>query len=296
MNDLQTKLLKKYQDSHSDKVMERYNHSLSVAKKAVELIKHHNLNIDIKKAEIAGLIHDYAKFLTMDEYFEIVKEYSLDIDVLDSNFKVLHALLGPYVIKKDLGIDDEEILSAVKYHTTGRANMQPLEEIIYLADFIEDTREGVDFIRQTANVSIKKAIALALDFTLNKVLKLNRNLHPETLKAYQYYQQYLDDFAKIKSILKTLDHNLIKDVMVYDLRNNTPLFDYFIIVTALSQKQMQAAANYLKTEHDIRGIEEGEAWTLVDLQDIIVHIFLEEEREKYALDKLLKDVPHYVIK
>lgn len=296
MNDLKAKLLKKYQESNNDKFQERYNHSISVANKAVELIKQHQLNIDIEKAEIAGLVHDYAKFLTMDEYFEIVKEFGLDIEILDTNFKVLHSILGPYVIKKELGIDDEEILSAVRYHTTGRANMEPLEEIIYLADFIEDTREGVDFIRQTANVSIKKAIALALDFTLNKVLKLNTNLHPETLKAYQYYQQYLDDFDKIKRILKTLDHNLIKDIMVYDMRKNTPLFDYFIVVTALSQKQMQAAANYLKSEHDIKGIEEGEAWTLVDLRDIVVHIFLEEEREKYGLDKLLKDVPHYVIK
>ena len=277
-------------------MMDRYYHSLSVADKALELIKDHNLKIDPNKAEIAGIIHDYAKFLTMDEYFELVKEFGLDTEILDSNFKVLHAVLGPYIIKKELGIDDEEILSAIKFHTTGKPNMKPLEEVIFLADFVEDRREGVDLIRQVAKINIKKAVALALDFTLNKVLKLNTNLHPDTLKAYQFYKHYLNDFDKIKQVLKTLDHNLIKDVVIYDMHKNTPLFDYFIIATSLSQRQMQAAANYLKTEHEIRGLEEGDAWTLIDLNDVIVHLFLEDEREKYALDKLLKDVPHIVIK
>ena len=62
------------------------------------------------------------------------------------------------------------------------------------------------------------------------------------------------------------------------MQRNTPLFDYFIITTALSQKQMKAAANYIKTEFEVRNIEEGEAWTLVDLNDVIVHLFLEEEK------------------
>ena len=63
-----------------------------------------------------------------------------------------------------------------------------------------------------------------------------------------------------------------------------------IITTALSAQQMLAAVNYIKQEFDVKGIEEGDAWCLVDLYDVIVQIFLSDEREKYSLDKLLKDV------
>ena len=176
INELKQKLIEKYNKSGDPKVEERYLHSLSVAKKALEIIEENNFPVDKTKAEVAGLIHDYAKFATMNEYFEIVKEFDLDESILEKNFKILHALLGPYIIKKELGIDDEEILEAIKYHTTGRPKMSLLEEIIFLADFAEDTRvypnqeEKLNQIREVIKRNYKRAIAMILDFQINHVI------------------------------------------------------------------------------------------------------------------------------
>lgn len=292
MNDLKEALLKKFQESKNPEAQERYQHSLNVAKRAVEIIKENNLHVDIYKAEIAGLIHDYAKFLTMDDFFEIVKENNLPSDILENDYKVLHALLGPYVIKAELGIDDQEILEAVKYHTTGKANMSPLQEVIFLADFTEDLRPNVNRIREISRRDYKRAIALILDFTINKVISQNRKLNSLSLDAFNYYRKYLElDLTRVKEVIKSLDHNLVKDVKIYDARKNTPYYDFVIIATAPSLRQMQAAANYLKEDFTPRMVENGDFWILVDLNDVIVHIFLEEERHIYGLDKLLKDVP-----
>ena len=68
-------------------------------------------------------------------------------------------------------------------------------------------------------------------------------------------------------------------------------FDYIIVATTLSNRQMQACLNYLKDDFEIRGAEVGEAWSLIDLNDVIVHIFKEEERERYGIDRLYASLP-----
>ncbi|HHU56561.1 MAG TPA: ribosome silencing factor [Acholeplasmataceae bacterium] len=287
-------LLKKFQESNNPKAIKRYEHSLCVAKRAVEIIKEHNLNIDIKKAETAALLHDYAKFLTMDDFFEIVKENNLPSEILENDYIILHALLGPYVIKKELGIEDQEILDAVKYHTTGKANMDPLQEVLFVADFTEELRPNVENIREISKRDYKRAIALILEYTINLLISRKRKINPLSLEAFDYYRKYLVlDLSKIKKVVKTIedDHNLVKDIKVYDARQNTPYYDFVIIATSPSLRQMKAAANYLKMEFAPRMIEDGDFWVLIDLNDIIIHIFLEEQREYYGLDKLLKDVP-----
>lgn len=291
MIDLKQKLWDKYLLSGDNEIKDRYEHSLSVAKKAVELCEIHKLDIDKKQMEIAGIIHDYAKFSTMDEYFNIVKEFDLDSGILDTNFKVLHAILGPYIIKKELNIDNENILNAIMTHTTGKPNMNLFSEVLFVADFTEDLREGVEEIRKVSLIDLKKAVAMILDFKLNKAIDSNQKLHSETFRAYDYYKIYLDnDISKVNKVVKAMDHNLIFNTIAYNMKKNTPLFDYMIITTALSAQQMLAAVNYIKQEFDVKGIEEGDAWCLVDLYDVIVQIFLSDEREKYSLDKLLKDV------
>lgn len=291
MIDLKKKIWDKFLASNNEEMQERYEHSLSVAKKALELCEIHNLDLDKKHVEIAGIVHDYAKFCNMDDYFNVVKEFGLDSGILDTNFKVLHAILGPYIIQKELGITNENILKAIECHTTGKPNMSLFSEVIFVADFTEDLREGVNEVRQVANEDIKKAVAMILDFKLSKAIKNNQKLHIKTIKAYDYYKIYLDnDVSKINRIVKVMDHNLVYNTIAYNMKKNTPLFDYMIVSTAFSQQQMKAAVSYIKQEFDTKGIEEGEAWCLIDLYDVIVQIFLEEEREKYSLDKLLKDI------
>ena len=298
INELKQKLLEKYNKSGDPKVEERYLHSLSVAKKALEIIEENNFPVDKTKAEVAGLIHDYAKFATMNEYFEIVKEFDLDESILEKNFKILHALLGPYIIKKELGIDDEEILEAIKYHTTGRPKMSLLEEIIFLADFAEDTRvypnqeEKLNQIREVIKRNYKRAIAMILDFQINHVISQKYELFELTRLAFNDYEKFLNsDEEKVDKILEKLDHNLVKDIVVYDVRNRTPLYDYVIVTTSLSPRQMDAGINYLKEAFNASRVEKGETWSLIDLRDVIVHIFNEEDRQHYGIDKLYVGLP-----
>jgi len=291
MKALKAKILKKYQDSKDPEVSERFNHVENVAKRALEIIDDHNLDVDKDKAEIAGLVHDYAKFSTLEEYKQIIEENNLDESILETNPKIWHSLLGPYIIKKELNIDDEEILEAVKYHTIGKPNMTTLQEVLYLADFTEASRKNVDNIFNISKRNYKRAIALILEFKINKI-KNKGKVHELTIKAMEEYKKYLNgNLDKVKEVIETLDHNLVKDVKIYDASRNTPHYDFVIITTALSQRQMEAAAYYLRDAFSVSSVEKGDFWILVDLKDIIVHIFLEEEREIYGLDKLLKDVP-----
>lgn len=297
IKNLEERLWKKFQESNDEEIEERFKHSLNVAKRAVEIVEENNLDIDKEKIYIAGLIHDYAKFLTMEDFYNVVNEFNLDSNILEMNFKVLHSILGPYVIRKELGIEDEEILRAVEFHTTGKANMDLFTEVLFVADFTEVGREGVEEVRKVAKTDLKKAVAMILDFKINKSIVKNSKLHYNTIKAFDYYKEYLDDDdTKIDKIIKAMDHNLIKDTVVYNMKKKTPLFDYMIVTTALSRQQMEAAVNYLRDEFMINGIEMGDAWTLVDLHDVIVQIFLEDERERFALDKLFQDVSKRVIK
>lgn len=297
IKNLEERLWKKFQESNDEEIEERFKHSLNVAKRAVEIVEENNLDIDKEKIYIAGLIHDYAKFLTMEDFYNVVNEFNLDSNILEMNFKVLHSILGPYVIRKELGIEDEEILRAVEFHTTGKANMDLFTEVLFVADFTEVGREGVEEVRKVAKTDLKKAVAMILDFKINKSIMKNSKLHYNTIKAFDYYKEYLDDDdTKIDKIIKAMDHNLIKDTVVYNMKKKTPLFDYMIVTTALSRQQMEAAVNYLRDEFMINGIEMGDAWTLVDLHDVIVQIFLEDERERFALDKLFQDVSKRVIK
>lgn len=287
---LEEKVLEKFKKSKQSGVMERFAHSQRVAKKAVELAK--MLQVNEEDAYTAGIIHDYLKFYTMDDFFNVVKECDVDNIVLENNYKILHSLLAPYVIKKELGIDDEDILNAVKYHTIGRANMSILEEIIFLADALEEGREGVDDIREVAKEDYKKAIAMVIDLKMNISIKKNASIHQNTLRAYESYRPYLeDDLTKLKRVIKTIDKNLIRNIRIYNMRKYSPLFDFIVVATADSMRQMEAVSNYLKDEFVVRGLEKADAWTLIDLNDIIINLFTGEERIKYGLDKLYHDLP-----
>ena len=79
--------------------------------------------------------------------------------------------------------------------------------------------------------------------------------------------------------------------MVYDVRNRTPLYDYVIVTTSLSPRQMDAGINYLKEAFNASRVEKGETWSLIDLRDVIVHIFNEEDRQHYGIDKLYVGLP-----
>lgn len=121
---------------------ERLLHSLGCAQCAVELAQ--KFNQDEKKAYIAGLLHDCAKCLNKENMLEIAKGLGLQEGEL-SNPKVIHAPVSAYIARNEFGIEDEEILSAIRLHTIGKINMSVFEKIVFLADKIEPNTRDLDF-------------------------------------------------------------------------------------------------------------------------------------------------------
>jgi predicted HD superfamily hydrolase involved in NAD metabolism len=162
----------------------RYNHSLQVRDSAIVLAKKYK--VDENKARIAGIIHDCAKNLMDEEIISLVKSQNIQIsEECFRNPQILHGLAGAIIAKQVFKVKDEDILNAITYHTTGRKNMSSLEKIIYLADYIEPSRDfpGVDVLRDMSLKNLDKALFIAFDNTINYVIKKGQLLHLDTIVA-----------------------------------------------------------------------------------------------------------------
>lgn len=165
----------------------RYGHTLGVAKTAIELAELYNE--DITKAEIAALAHDVAKNLDKDEMKIIINDNNINLSVDEESTKELwHAIVGPIVAKKVFHINDEDILGAIRWHTTGKENMSKLEKIIYLADLIEPTRkfDGVEEIREICFQDLDEGMIKALTHTTVYLLQSGCMVDLNTIKARNY--------------------------------------------------------------------------------------------------------------
>jgi len=168
----------------------RLTHSLATAEEAVKLAKFYGA--DIEKAHVAGLLHDVAKGKCQYGLKKYADQYGIDIDDIElKNVELIHGKLGAAMVKEHLDINDEDILSAIRWHTTGRAEMSLLEKIIYLADLIEPGRkfEGIETIRQVAYRDIDKAMLLALKQVMCFVRSKGFALHPNSVEAYNYFNK-----------------------------------------------------------------------------------------------------------
>lgn len=165
----------------------RFAHSLSVRDTAVKLAQIYNCNID--KARIAGLVHDCAKNLSGQENLKLVLKKGYAIDEVSKNSpELLHGLAGAIIAKEKFQIYDKEILNAVIYHTTGKPNMNLLEKIIYIADYVEPLRDfpGVDELRKASYSNLDKALIMSFNNTIQYVISQNQLLHFDTVKARNY--------------------------------------------------------------------------------------------------------------
>ena len=121
---------------------------------------------------------------------DCIKKFNIELDPLEENNLALsHSVIGSYVAKEVFEIEDEEILNAVKYHTTGRENMTLLEKIIYMADLIEEGRyfPKVEELRElTYSGKLEEALILSFNNTIKFVIDNNQLIHPRTVKARNY--------------------------------------------------------------------------------------------------------------
>lgn len=166
----------------------RLEHSLNVSKCAVKLSEIYKC--DKEKAEIAGLVHDCAKYFTDKQIEDCVRKFNIELDSLEvNNIALSHSIIGSYVAKELFNIDDEEIINAIKYHTTGRENMSLLEKIIYMADLIEEGRKfpRVEELRElTFSGKLEEALILSFNNTIKFVIDNNQLIHPRTVSARNY--------------------------------------------------------------------------------------------------------------
>ncbi|MBQ4154855.1 MAG: nicotinate (nicotinamide) nucleotide adenylyltransferase [Clostridia bacterium] len=163
----------------------RYFHSLSVAKEAVRLAEKYGY--DTERAFYAGLMHDVCKDMDPKEQLQLFEQFDIMLDSVEQNApKLWHAILGAAYLEKVLGVSDEEILKAVRYHTTARANMGLLEKLIYLADFTSEDRDynGVDSMRKAVDISLEKAMLEALEFSVEDLKAKGCPVHKDTMDAY----------------------------------------------------------------------------------------------------------------
>ena len=163
----------------------RFIHSLSVARLAYRLAKKHNM--DYQKAYIAGILHDIAKGVDKNESLALMKKYYPDY--VEIGAFAYHQFLGERIAKDDFGVVDEEILNAIKYHTTGRKDMSSLEKLIYAVDKIDPTRDydSSDLI-EAMEKGVEEGFIVVLkanyEFLLAKRSDINNKLTEECFNCY----------------------------------------------------------------------------------------------------------------
>lgn len=189
----------KYESIIKERLSEyRYTHSMNVAKRARELAKIYSLDED--KAYLAGILHDITKetdYAEQEKYMDNLGIIPTELE--KSNKLVYHQISGSCYVRSVLGIDDEEVLNAIRYHTTGHAEMTDFEMVIYLADLTSAERSypDVESVRKLADNSLRDAMLCATRFTITDLANKNKLIHPDTLYCYNWLLQ--------KTIIKQTD-------------------------------------------------------------------------------------------
>lgn len=163
----------------------RFHHSLEVAKEARRLAEKYGA--DPAKAYTAGLLHDILKNTDGNAQLQILKDFGiLQDDVEKQAPKLWHAHSGAVFLQHVLGVEDEEIITAVRYHTTARAGMSLLEKVLYLADFTSADRDypDVDEMRRQVEIGLAPAMEYALCYSICDLVAQKRAIHPDTVAAY----------------------------------------------------------------------------------------------------------------
>ena len=279
---------------------DRYEHVNSVADYALKLAAIHG--IDPFKAYIAALAHDCTKYMNDSQQLEYFEKN--DIKLTKSEFetpKIYHQISGAHFAKHQFNIEDQDILNAVRYHTTGRAGMSRLEKLICLADSIEPRRTypQVEAIRKAAQINIDKALLMSFDRLIEYIKQRGLNMNEQTLEARDYLRKECT-MTQTEQILDIAVNTIFKkkgrEIQILKVEDITVMADYFIICTGMSNTQVKALAGDVEYELSKHGIEplhiEGygnSTWVLLDYGSVIIHVFYKDAREYYKLERLWAD-------
>ncbi|WP_418751013.1 bis(5'-nucleosyl)-tetraphosphatase (symmetrical) YqeK [Frisingicoccus sp.] len=186
IEDIQNKLRKNLKGS-------RFIHTLGVEYTSVCLAMKYEE--DLEKAELAGLLHDCAKELPEKKMIKICRNHGEKISKMEFEQPfLLHGKAGACIAKDKFGIEDEVILNAIRYHTTGRPAMTLLEKIVFVADYIEPNRKKADRLpelRRLAFENLDEAVLQILEQTLDYLEKTGKQIDRHTMITRDYYKKLL---------------------------------------------------------------------------------------------------------
>lgn len=165
----------------------RFEHVLRVEQMAIKLAQMNNVSVEM--ASIAGLCHDYAKQRPDEEFLTLIKQYHLNDELLHYGNAIWHGAVGYLIVQNELGIQNIDILNAIKHHTTGAKYMSKLEQIIYMADYIEKGRDfpGVEQARQITFDDLELGVAYQTKHTLAYLIQNNKSIYPQTIDTYNQW-------------------------------------------------------------------------------------------------------------
>lgn len=163
----------------------RYIHSLGVMEMAVELAQIYN--VDEKKAELAGLLHDNAKEMTPEELLKYVDDNNIKISEVERiNTKILHGKIGADIAKKKYGVS-KEIQEAIEYHTTTNPNMSTLDKIVFVADKIELNRKSatydIESERELAKKDLDGAVIFIINSNITSLIQKDKLINEESIQT-----------------------------------------------------------------------------------------------------------------
>jgi len=158
---------------------------MNVAKAAKELADIYGC--DKEKAYLAALLHDITKEFTKEQHFELIEKGNVKLTEIERTTQSLwHSITAPVYARLNVGIEDEDILNAIRYHTTGRENMSTFEKIIFTADCISDDRSypELDEVRSLAFTDLDAAVLAKLKYAIEFLVKKDRPICGDTVSAY----------------------------------------------------------------------------------------------------------------
>jgi len=162
----------------------RYKHTIGVAETAVELAALYRA--DCSKAETAALLHDIAREAGDTELLKLCRERNIEVDEIEKDtVGLLHGKVAASIAHERFGVSDEEVLNAIRFHTTGRRYMTLLDKIIFIADMVEPGRNfpGVEELRQLTIKDLDRAVVAGIDSTIRFVIERGLVIHPNSIEA-----------------------------------------------------------------------------------------------------------------
>ena len=179
------KKLAKYLDE------DRYAHTMGVMYTCAALAMVHGC--DLIQAQTAGLLHDCAKCIPNKKKLKMCSQHKIPVTEFEQTHPfLLHAKLGAYVAKAKYGVTDQEILSSITWHTTGKPDMTLLEKIVYIADYMEPGRKELPNmmdVRHLAFEDIDKCLYRILRDSLVYLKAQDMPIDQTTEETYQYYNE-----------------------------------------------------------------------------------------------------------